>query len=155
MWNIPAWFSQINITIPSVSFTLQFLSNLGKVNLGYVYMPAEEHCLFKLPWLWVMTLNDYSNALSWVNCRDGASKQVCACLFEFSILYCHMSFACLQFILDDLSFPSTLFLARAWWVCSSLYCLYWELQFGSIKHAQWILKKIYHVYRPNETCFFP
>lgn len=97
----------------SMAFTLLFLSDLGKVNLGRVYMPAEVYCLFKVLWRWVMALNDYLDALLQGYCSAPASKQARSCLFEFSILYCHMSFACLQLMLGDWSFPSAILLPRA------------------------------------------
>lgn len=97
----------------SMAFTLQFLSDLGKVNLGRVYMPAEVYCLFKVLWRWVMALNDYLDALLQGYCSAPASKQAHSCLFEFSILYCHVSFACLQLMPSDWSFPSAFLLPRA------------------------------------------
>lgn len=96
-----------------MAFTLRFLSDLGKVNSGRVYMPAEVYCLFKVLWRWVMALNDYLDALLQGYCSAPASKQACSCLFEFSILYCHVSFACLQLMPSDWSFPSVILLPRA------------------------------------------
>lgn len=96
-----------------MAFTLHFLSDSGKVNSGRVYMPAEVYCLFKVLWLWVMALNDYLDALLQGYCSAPASKQACSCLFEFSILYCHVSFACLQLMPSDWSFPSAFLLPRA------------------------------------------
>lgn len=54
-----------------------------------------------------MTGNDYSNAQCLGSCTRSASKQARWCLFEFSILYCHMSLCCLEFTLCDGSFPSS------------------------------------------------
>lgn len=96
-----------------MAFTLQFLSDLGKVNSGRVYMPAEVYCLFKVLWRWVMALNDYLDAPLQGYCNAPASKQACSCLFEFSILYCHVSFACLQLTPSDWSFPSAFLLPKS------------------------------------------
>lgn len=81
----------------------------AKVNLGLVVYALQKYTVYLTsPGCWVMTSNDYSNAQCLGYCTRRASKQACCCLFEFSILYCHVSLGCLEFTGSDGSFPSAL-----------------------------------------------
>lgn len=83
-------------------------SDTAKVNLDLVVYASEKYTVYLTsPVCWVMTGNDYSNAQCLGSCTRSASKQARWCLFEFSILYCHMSLCCLEFTLCDGSFPSS------------------------------------------------
>lgn len=82
-------------------------SDTAKVNLALVVYASEEYTVYLTsPVCWVMTGNDYSNAQCLGYCTRSASKQARRCLFEFSILYCHVSLCCLEFTPCDGSFPS-------------------------------------------------
>lgn len=85
-------------------------SDRAKVNLGLVVYALQKYTVYLTsPACWVMTGNDYSNAQCLGYCTRSPSKQTHRCLFEFSILYCHVSLGCLEFTPSDGSFPSLLF----------------------------------------------